>query len=138
MQFTKRKILARQGRRLTTLDLHDIICQIGLIVVAGGVRRSALISLSALDDREMRDSKKGAFWQTDGQRSMANNSAVYEAKPSAEEFMQEWTSLIMSHAGERGIFNRAGLESQVPARRWKHLKDAKQPGMNPCGEIYLQ
>ncbi|KKQ77520.1 MAG: ribonucleoside-triphosphate reductase [Candidatus Zambryskibacteria bacterium RIFCSPLOWO2_01_FULL_39_39] len=138
MQFTKRKILARQGRRLTTLDLHDIICQIGLIVVAGGVRRSALISLSALDDREMRDAKNGAFWQTNGQRSMANNSAVYESKPSAEEFLEEWTALVTSHAGERGIFNRAGLQAQVPARRWENLKDARQPGMNPCGEIYLQ
>ena len=138
MQFTKRKIFARQGRRLTTLDLHDIICQIGLIVVAGGVRRSALISLSSFDDTEMRDAKKGAFWQTDGQRSMANNSAVYEVKPSAEEFLQEWTALVTSRAGERGIFNRAGLEQQVPARRWKNLKVAKQTGMNPCGEIYLQ
>ncbi len=138
MQFTKRKMLARQGRRLTTLDLHDIICQIGLIVVAGGVRRSALISLSAFDDTEMRDAKKGAFWQTDGQRSMANNSAVYEAKPSAEEFLEEWTALVTSHAGERGIFNRAGLEQQVPKRRWTEIKDKKQVGMNPCGEIYLQ
>lgn len=138
MQFTKRKILARQGRRLTTLDLHDIICQIGLIVVAGGVRRSALISLSSLDDHEMRDAKKGAFWQTDGQRSMANNSAVYDSKPSAEEFLQEWTSLVTSHAGERGIFNRDGLKNQIPKRRWENIKDAKQVGVNPCGEIYLQ
>ncbi|MEK7635059.1 MAG: ATP cone domain-containing protein [Patescibacteria group bacterium] len=138
MQFTKRKILAKQGRRLSTLDLHDIVCQIGLVVVAGGVRRSALISLSAFDDNEMRDSKKGAFWQTDGQRSMANNSAVYENKPSAEEFLEEWTALVTSHAGERGIFNRAGLEFQVPKRRWENLKDLKQVGMNPCGEIYLQ
>jgi len=138
MQFTKRKILARQGRRLTTLDLHDIICQIGLIVVAGGVRRSALISLSAPDDADMRDSKKGTFWQTEGQRSMANNSAVYEVKPTAEEFLQEWTSLVASRSGERGIFNRAGLEKQLPKRRWDKIKDLKQIGMNPCGEIYLR
>lgn len=138
MAFTKRKMLAKQGRRLSTLDLHDIICQIGLIVVAGGVRRSALISLSAFDDAEVRDAKKGAFWQTEGQRSMANNSAVYEVKPSAEEFLQEWTSLVASHSGERGIFNRGNLEQQVPKRRWTVLKDAKQPGVNPCGEIYLQ
>lgn len=138
MKFTRRKMLARQGRRLTTLDLHDIICQIGLIVVAGGVRRSALISLSSLDDTEIRDAKKGAFWQTEGQRSMANNSAVYEVKPSAEEFLQEWTSLVTSHSGERGIFNRGGLEKQVPARRWAVLKDKNQVGVNPCGEIYLQ
>ena len=138
MTFTRRKILARQGRRLTTLDLHDIICQIGLIVVAGGVRRSALISLSAPDDYEMRDAKKGAFWQTEGQRSMANNSAVYEVKPSAEEFLEEWTALVTSHSGERGIFNRGGLEVQLPKRRWESIKNAKQIGMNPCGEIYLQ
>lgn len=138
MQFTRRKMLAKQGRRLGTLDLHDIICQIGLVVVAGGVRRSALISLSSLDDREMRDAKKGAFWQTEGQRSMANNSAVYEGKPSAEEFLEEWTALVTSHSGERGIFNRGGLERQLPKRRWDVLKDAKQPGVNPCGEIYLQ
>ena len=138
MKFTKRKILARQGRRLTTLDLHDVICEIGLIVDAGGMRRSALISLSAFDDHDMRDAKKGNFWQTEGQRSMANNSAVYEVKPSAEEFLQEWTALVTSHAGERGIFNRAGLQAQVPKRRWEVIKNAKQVGMNPCGEIYLQ
>ena len=74
---------ARQGRRLTNLDVHDIICKIGECVVAGGVRRSAMISLSDLDDDQMRDAKKGAFWQMEGQRSMANNSAVYETKPSA-------------------------------------------------------
>jgi len=138
MTFTRNKILARQGRRLTTLDLHDIICQIGLIVVAGGVRRSALISLSSLDDMAMRDSKKGTFWQTEGQRSMANNSAVYEAKPSAKEFLDEWTALVSSGSGERGIFNRGGLEKQVPARRWEKLKDQSQVGVNPCGEIYLR
>ncbi|MFA7302353.1 MAG: ATP cone domain-containing protein [Candidatus Paceibacterota bacterium] len=138
MQFTRRKMLARQGRRLSTLDVHDIICQIGLIVVAGGVRRSALISLSALDDRDMRDAKKGAFWQSEGQRSMANNSAVYEVKPSAAEFFEEWTALVTSGSGERGIFNRGGLEKQVPKRRWEMLKDQTQVGVNPCGEIYLR
>jgi len=138
MNFTRSKMLGRQGRRLTTLDLHDIICQIGLIVVAGGVRRSALISLSALDDNAMRDSKKGAFWQTEGQRSMANNSAVYEVKPTAGEFLEEWTALVTSGSGERGIFNRGGLEQQVPKRRWEKLKEQPQVGVNPCGEIYLR
>ena len=132
MKFTRRKILAKQNRRLTAIDLHDIICQIGLIVVAGGVRRSALISLSALDDADMRDAKKGTFWQTEGQRSMANNSAVYETKPTAQEFMDEWTALVKAKSGERGIFNRGGLEKQVPQRRWEKLKDAIQPGVNPC------
>lgn len=138
MEFTRRKMLSRQGRRLTTIDLHDIICQIGLIVVAGGVRRSALISLSSLDDTAMRDAKKGAFWQTEGQRSMANNSAVYEVKPSAGEFLEEWTALVTSGSGERGIFNRGDLQKQVPTRRWKNIADSKQVGVNPCGEIYLQ
>lgn len=138
MTFTRDKMLSRQGRRLSTLDLHDIICQIGLIVVAGGVRRSALISLSSLDDQVMRDSKRGAFWQTEGQRSMANNSAVYEAKPTAAEFLEEWTALVNSGTGERGIFNRGDLEKQVPARRWAEIKDVHQMGVNPCGEIYLR
>lgn len=138
MQFTRSKMLTRQGRRLSTLDLHDIICQIGLIVVAGGVRRSALISLSSLDDKAMRDSKKGAFWQTEGQRSMANNSAVYETKPTASEFLDEWTALVSSGSGERGIFNRGGLEKQLPKRRWDKLKGKSQVGVNPCGEIYLR
>jgi len=138
MDFTKRKMLAKQGRRLSNIDLHDIICQIGLIVVAGGVRRSALISLSELDDMEMRDAKQGQFYLNEPQRSMANNSAVYNQKPTAEEFLNEWTSLVKSKSGERGIFNRGGLEKQVPARRWEAIKDEKQIGLNPCGEIYLR
>ena len=138
MEFTKRKILAKQGRRLSTLDLHDVICEIGLIVVAGGVRRSALISLSNLDDDSMRDSKKGQFYLSEGQRSMANNSAVYDSRPSAEEFLDEWTALVKSRSGERGMFNRGGLEHQVPARRWAKIKDEPQMGLNPCGEIYLK
>ena len=89
INFTKKKILARQAKRLSNLDLHDIICQIGLIVVAGGVRRSALISLSDIDDESMRKSKQGQFWVDNGQRSMANNSAVYSQKPSASEFLNE-------------------------------------------------
>ncbi len=138
VEFTRRKILSKQGRRLSNLDLHDIICQIGMIVVAGGVRRSALISVSELEDSEMRDAKKGQFYLTEGQRSMANNSAVYNAKPSAEEFLEEWTALVKSKSGERGIFNRGGLEKQVPARRWEAIKDQRQIGLNPCGEIYLR
>lgn len=138
MVFARRKVLARQGKRLTNLDLHDIICQIGLIVVAGGVRRSALISLSDLDDKDMRDAKKGQFYLTEGQRSMANNSTVYLEKPSAQEFLSEWLALIKSGSGERGIFNRGGLEKQLPKRRWEAIKDQHQIGLNPCGEIYLR
>src|SRR3989339_1539615 len=148
INFTKKKILARQGKRLTNLDLHDIICQIGLIVVAGGVRRSALISLSDIDDESMRKSKQGQFWIDNGQRSMANNSAVYNQKPLASEFLNEWIELIKSGTGERGIFNRGGLMTQLPARRIDNWKKAGiiddqnvivgLPGSNPCGEITLR
>ncbi len=138
MEFAREKILARQGRRLRTIDVHDIICKIGEIVVAGGVRRSALISLSNLDDPLLRDAKQGQFYLTEPQRSMANNSAVYEAKPSSEEFLEEWMALVKSKAGERGIFNRGGLARQLPERRWKTFQNVKQPGTNPCGEIILR
>ncbi len=148
INFAKIKILARQAKRLTNIDLHDIICQIGLIVVAGGVRRSALISLSDIDDESMRKSKQGQFWIDNGQRSMANNSAVYNQKPSAGEFLNEWIELIKSGTGERGIFNRGGLMTQLPKRRidnWKKngiIDDQNVivglPGSNPCGEITLR
>jgi ribonucleoside-triphosphate reductase (thioredoxin) len=138
MVFARDLILARQGRRLRTIDVHDLICKTGEIVVAGGVRRSALISLSDLDDPIMRDAKKGQFYLTEPQRSMANNSAVYEQKPTAEDFLDEWMSLIKSRTGERGIFNRGGLEKQLPKRRWEAIKDQKQIGVNPCGEIMLR
>jgi ribonucleoside-diphosphate reductase alpha chain len=148
INFTRKKILAKQSKRLSNLDLHDIICQIGLIVVAGGVRRSALISLSDLDDESMRKSKQGQFWIENGQRSMANNSAVYNQKPSAAEFLNEWIELIKSGTGERGIFNRGGLMTQLPKRRIDNWKKAgiiddqniivDLPGSNPCGEITLR
>jgi len=138
MNFARAKLLSRQNKRLSNIDLHDIICQIGLIVVAGGVRRSALISLSDLEDTHMRDAKQGKFWLENGQRGMANNSAVYTEKPTAVQFLDEWLALMKSGTGERGIFNRGGLEKQVPARRWEVLKDKAQPGVNPCGEIMLQ
>ena len=139
MDFSRRKILTRQGRRLSNLDVHDIICKIGDIVVSGGVRRSALISLSDLDDIEMRDAKKGQFYTKEPQRSLANNSTVYNEKPSAAQFLEEWLALARSGTGERGIFNRGGLKYQVPARRWKVLKDDEPTwGTNPCGEIILR
>lgn len=138
MEFTREKLLARQGSRLSTLDLHDIVCQVGQIVVAGGVRRSALISLSAPDDSALRDAKVGRFWLEQPQRAMANNSAVYEAKPSAGDFLEEWTALVKSGSGERGIFNRGEILNQIPARRVRRLKSQAQIGVNPCGEIYLR
>lgn len=138
MRSVREKILSRQGEKLTKLDIHDIICQIGEIVVAGGVRRSALISLSELSDTDIRDSKKGKFWIENSQRSMANNSAVYEKKPSIGEFLEEWSALVNSGSGERGIFNRGEILNQVPKRRAEKLKLVDQIGVNPCGEIYLR
>lgn len=139
LAFTRKKILKKQGRRLSNLDAHDIICKIGETVVAGGVRRSALISLSDLDDAEMRDAKKGQFYLTEPQRSLANNSAVYNVKPSNEEFMDEWMALMKSGSGERGIFNRGGLEKTLPKRRLEALNGKfDKVGTNPCGEIILQ
>jgi ribonucleoside-diphosphate reductase alpha chain len=144
LDFARERILSRQGRRLRTLDVHDVICKIGECVVAGGTRRSAMISLSDLDDELVRDAKKGQFWMTDPHRSMANNSATYEVKPTNVEFMDEWTSLMKAGTGERGIFNRTALEKTLPKRRLDYLKkknNGKLPpsmGTNPCGEIILQ
>lgn len=139
LDFSRAKIFERQGKRLTNLDIHDIICKIGEVVVSGGVRRSALISLSDLDDRDMREAKTGQFYLTNPQRSMANNSAVYNEKPTASEFLEEWLALAKSGSGERGIFNRGGLARQLPSRRWKVFQDyAWNSGTNPCGEIVLR
>lgn len=139
LAFARAKILAKQGRRLSNIDVHDICCKIGEVVVAGGVRRSAMISLSDLDDIEMRGAKVGQFYYTDPQRSMANNSAVYTRKPDAEQFMEEWLALAKSHTGERGIFNRGSLIHQIPKRRARLLgKKILKVGTNPCGEILLQ
>lgn len=140
LDFTKKKMLARQGKRLENIDAHDMMCKIGECVVAGGVRRSAMISLSDLDDVQIRDAKKGQFWNTEPQRMLANNSAVYLEKPTATEFMEEWIALMKSGSGERGIFNRGSLAKQLPERRVEFLDKNGwgQPGTNPCGEIILQ
>ncbi|MDO8552591.1 MAG: ATP cone domain-containing protein [bacterium] len=146
LAFARERILRRQGRRLRNIDAHDIICKIGECVVAGGVRRTAMISLSDLDDVEIRDAKKGQFFLTDPYRSVANNSAVYEVKPTNAELMDEWVALMKSGTGERGIFNRGALEKTMPERRIKLLRKKYgkkngfigQLGTNPCGEIILQ
>lgn len=137
-EFVKEKILSRQGRRLSNIDVHDIVCMIGRVVVVGGVRRSAMISLSDLNDYEMREAKDGQFWIDNPQRSMANNSAVYEVKPSTIDFMDEWVSLMKSGTGERGMFNRGNLKNQLPERRINKVGEETQWGTNPCGEIILQ
>ncbi|MBL7045498.1 MAG: ribonucleoside-triphosphate reductase [Parcubacteria group bacterium] len=148
LSFARESVIARQGRRLRNIDAHDTICKIGECVVAGGVRRSAMISLTDLDDELMRDAKKGQFYFSHPQRSIANNSAVYESKPSNQEFMDEWVALMHSGSGERGVFNRGGLVPTLPKRRVEYLKkkyskisgegDIGHPGTNPCGEIILQ
>lgn len=135
LEFARGKVLDRQGDRLRPIDVHDIICMIGSTIVAGGVRRSALISLSDLDDKDMRDAKVGRFWVDEPQRSLANNSAVYEVKPTRSEFLAEWKALRESGTGERGIFNRSSLKAQFPARR---EYEGHVWGGNPCGEIYLR
>lgn len=140
LTFTRERVLQKQGRHLSNLDAHDIICKIGECVVAGGVRRSAMISLSDLDDEMIRDSKKGQFYLLEGQRMLANNSAVYLSKPSTTEFLDEWIALMKSGSGERGIFNRGGLSGTLPKRRLDQWKGGIYPswGTNPCGEIILQ
>jgi len=148
LSFARERILSRQGRRLRSIDAHDIICKIGECVVAGGVRRTAMISLSDLDDVEMRDAKKGQFYNTDPHRSVANNSAVYEAQPTNAELMDEWVALMKSGAGERGIFNRGSLAVTFPKRRTEYFKKVGfigddgvvrgSIGTNPCAEIILQ
>lgn len=139
IEFTREKMLRKQGRRLSNIDVHDIMCKIGEVVVAGGVRRSALISLSDLNDADMRDAKKGQFYYTEPQRVMANNSAVYVHKPTNEEFMDEWVALMKSGSGERGIFNREALKHTLPKRRLEYLKgNTSDLGSNPCGEVILQ
>ena len=148
LNFTRDRIMRRQGRRLRPIDVHDVICKIGECVVAGGVRRTAMISLSDLDDTDMRDAKKGQFYMTDPHRSVANNSAVYESQPTNTELMDEWVALMKSGSGERGIFNRGSLAVTFPKRRTEYFKKVgfigedgvvRGPiGTNPCAEIILQ
>ena len=139
LEFARAKILANQGKRLANLDVHDIICKIGEVVEMGGVRRSALISLSDFDDDDLRQAKSGHFYINNPQRAMANNSAVYETRPRAVEFLDEWLALAKSGSGERGLFNRGGLPEQLPERRWKTFQPYwARCGVNPCGEIILR
>lgn len=139
MTFSREKILSKQGKKLSSIDAHDIACKVGDIVVAGGVRRSAMISISDLNDMDMRNAKKGQFWVTEPQRSMANNSVAYEEKPTSTEFLREWLSLAESGTGERGMFNRGEILNQLPERRRAKFADhVATCGTNPCGEIILR
>lgn len=135
-KFTVETFKGAVGRKLTSIECHDLVCKIADIVVVGGVRRSALISLSNLSDDRMRGAKNGQWWVTDPQRALANNSAAYTERPDMELFMKEWLSLIESKSGERGIFNRqAAINKAIESGR----RDPSQiVGTNPCAEITLR
>jgi len=124
------------GRRLYPIECHDIMCKIGEVVVVGGVRRSALISLSNLGDDQMRHAKSGQWWENEGQRALANNSVAYKDKIQMETFMREWLSLVESKSGERGIFNRKSAVKQ--AEKNGRRKTDYAFGCNPCSEIILR
>ena len=135
--FTTDTFKRAAGRKLTSIECHDIVCKIAEIVVVGGVRRSALISLSNLTDERMRDAKSGAWWEQNPQRALANNSVAFKEKPEIGTFMEEWVSLYKSKSGERGIFNREAAKKTVAK-----LGDRRDPnhdfGTNPCSEIILR
>ena len=135
-EFVIRKFQAAEGRKLNTLECHDIMCKVAEVVVVGGVRRSAMISLSDLEDDKMRHAKTGQWWTDNPQRALANNSAVYTEKPDVGQFMNEWSSLYHSHSGERGIFNR---EAAIKQAAKNGRRNAEQDfGTNPCSEIILR
>jgi ribonucleoside-diphosphate reductase alpha chain len=134
--FCIEKFKGAAGRRLYPIECHDIMCKIGEVVVVGGVRRSALISLSNLNDDQMAHAKSGKWWENEGQRALANNSVAYKQKPEMGTFMREWLSLYDSKSGERGIFNRQSAKKQA-AKNGR--RDAEQDfGCNPCSEIILR
>ena len=134
--FVIEKFKGSKGRKLNSMECHDIACKTGEVVVVGGVRRSALISLSNLSDQRLRAAKSGAWWETNPERALANNSVVYTEKPDAGIFMKEWLSLYESKSGERGIFNR--VSAQEKARENGRRNGDYEFGTNPCSEIILR
>jgi ribonucleoside-diphosphate reductase alpha chain len=134
--FTVRTFVGAKGRKLSSIECHDLMCKIGEVVVVGGVRRSAMISLSNLSDDRMRHAKSGNWWENDPQRALANNSVSYTEKPDALSFMREWMALVESGSGERGIFNRQASKKQAAknGRRDPNFDF----GTNPCSEIILR
>jgi len=135
-KFTVATFKHAAGRRLNSLECHDLMCKIGEVVVVGGVRRSAMISLSDLDDERIRHAKAGPWWETAPHRALANNSAVYSETPTVGKFMEEWLSLYNSHSGERGIFNREAAKNTVA--KYGHRDPNFEFGTNPCSEIILR
>lgn len=136
MQFSINLFRKARGRKLTTIECHDLVCKVADIVVCGGVRRSALICLSDLNDDYIRTAKSGKWWEEHGQRALANNSAVYEQKPEMSIFMKEWMSLYESRSGERGMFSR--MASQNQAAKYGRRDPDIDYGTNPCSEIILR
>jgi ribonucleoside-diphosphate reductase alpha chain len=134
-QFTVETFKSAAGRKLNSLEVHDLVCKIAQVIVVGGVRRSALISLSNLTDQRMRNAKSGEWYLTDQQRSLANNSVAYTERPDIGIFMEEWHSLYRSKSGERGIFNRVAAEKQALSSGRREEADF---GTNPCSEIILR
>ena len=137
MNFTINTLTGAAGRRLSSIECHDIVCKIAEVVVVGGVRRSALISLSNLSDDRMRHAKSGQWWNDNPQRALANNSACYTEKPDMGIFMDEWRALYESKSGERGIFNRQSANKQVE-RTGRRIVEGYEFGTNPCSEILLR
>jgi len=125
-----------QGRKLSSIECHDLMCKIGEVVVVGGVRRSAMISLSNLSDDRMRHAKSGNWWENASHRALANNSVSYTEKPDSMAFMREWTALMESGSGERGIFNREASVKQ--AEKNGRRESCYEFGTNPCSEIILR
>ena len=134
--FTVKTFKDAQGRKLSSLECHDLMCFIGQIVVVGGVRRSAMISLSNLSDDRMRHAKSGQWWNEAAHRALANNSVCYTEKPDSETFMREWLALVESKSGERGIFNREASKKQ--AAKYGRRDPNYEFGTNPCSEIILR
>ena len=135
-QFCIAKFKGAKGRRLYPIECHDIMCKIGEVVVVGGVRRSALISLSNLGDDQMRHAKSGSWWENEGQRALANNSVAFKGKPDMGTFMREWTALYESKSGERGIFNRKAAKVKAGENGRREIDH--EFGCNPCSEIILR
>lgn len=134
--FVINKFKDAQERKLNSIECHDIMCKIGEVVVVGGVRRSAMISLSNLSDDRMRYAKSGSWWEGNTQRALANNSVCYTEKPDSETFLREWLALMESKSGERGIFNRVASDKQ--AAKSGRRETGWQWGTNPCSEIILR
>ena len=135
-KFVWEKFKGAAGRKLTSIECHDIMCKIGEVVVVGGVRRSAMISLSNLSDGRMAHAKSGSWWENEGQRALANNSVAYTDKPDMEGFMREWLSLVESKSGERGIFSRIAADKHVENNGRRET--GHEWGTNPCSEIILR